>query len=104
VQLIGQHLIVVVAGRAVEIAERRAVAVAGIALDRVRAGDDRKTIMRGRGGRGVGRPLRSCLAGAGEQREETRARLACRGQRDLASDHRVIHERPRFELVGRVVS
>ncbi len=101
VQLIGQHLIVVVAGRAVEIAERRAVAVAGVALDRVRAGDDRKTIMRGRGERGVGRPLRSCLAGAGEQREETRARLACRGQRDLASDHRVVHGRPRFELVGR---
>src|SRR5207253_9038039 len=97
VQLIGQHLIVVVAGRAVELAERRAVAVAGVALDRVRAGGDRKTIMRG-----VGRRLRFVLARDGEEREETRARLACRGQRDLASDHRVVHRLPRLEFGGRV--
>jgi len=104
VQLIGQHLIVVVAGRAVELAERRAVAVAGVALDRVRAGGDRKTIMRGRGGRGVGRRLRFVLARDGEEREETRARLACRGQRDLASDHRVVHGLPRLEFGGRIAS
>ena len=94
VQLIGQPSIVVVAGRAVELAERRAVAMAGVALDRVRARGDRKTIMRGRGGRGVGRPLRfrrSLLARGGEEREKTRARM----NRDLASDHRLVHELPR---------
>jgi len=61
-----------------------------------------KTIMRGRVGAGVGGPLRSCLQALASSARDTRP-LALRGQRDLPLTI-VCHERPRFELVGRVVS
>ena len=93
VQLIGQPLIVGVAGRAIELAERGAVAVADIARDRVRTGGYREAIMCGWSGPTVGSSGRPFPTRDGEERE-TQSNTARKGQRDPAPDHRVAHELP----------